>query len=313
MADANSARPGVQFGGVDAVKPGREFLLLVAVCAVLYGSGLGDIPFYTRGEPREGLVVRQMLLDHEWLVPARPGGEPARKPPLYYWLAAASLRLSPDAPELALRLPSAVLGTAAVVGTWATARTVWGAAAGLPAALALATSFEWTRAATSARVDMALAAALTAVISGWTLALTGRGRGWAALAAGGMALGTLAKGPVALLLPALTAIALGLARYRIRPLHPAIALGVAAAVAGLWNAAAFMREGGAFLDVVARENWLRFVDPEGARTGHAHGIAYLVPLALVGCSPGRRFCRSRSCPSGSTRVRRRRRSRAHGS
>src|SRR5439155_12228027 len=84
------------------------------------------------------------------------------KPPLYYWGAAAALGALPERPELALRLPSAVLGTGAVLGTWATARAVWGAAAGLPAALVLATTFEWTRAAVSARVDMALAAALTA-------------------------------------------------------------------------------------------------------------------------------------------------------
>src|SRR5207245_612084 len=86
----------------------------------------------------------------EAAVPARPEGELARKPPLYYWAAAAALGALPERPELALRLPSAVLGTGAVLGTWATARAVWGAAAGLPAALVLATTFEWTRAAVSA-------------------------------------------------------------------------------------------------------------------------------------------------------------------
>jgi len=62
-------------------------------------------------------------------------------------------------------------------------------------------------------------------------------------------------------------------------------LGGAAVLAGLWYAAAFAREGSAFLDVVARENWLRFVDPEGAATGHAHAAGYLVPLGLVGLLP----------------------------
>src|SRR5438477_3318755 len=263
----------------------REVAVLVAACALLYLSGSRDIPFYTRGEPREGLVVREMLRGGDWFVPARPAGEPARKPPLYYWAAAASSRLVPDAPELALRLPSAVFATAAVLGTWATARAVSGAAAGLPAALVLATTFEWTRAATSARVDMTLAAALTAVVAGWCLALARGGRRWAALAAAGMALGALAKGPVALVLPALAAAAFLATRRSIRPLHPVAALSAAATVAGAWYAAAFLREGSAFLDVVARENWLRFVDAEGAATGHAHGPGYLVPLALVGLLP----------------------------
>jgi 4-amino-4-deoxy-L-arabinose transferase-like glycosyltransferase len=127
----------------------REALALVLVCSIAYGTGLGDIAFYTRGEPREGLVVREMLQGGNWLVPQRPEGEVARKPPLYYWLAAPAVRALPSSPELALRLPSAIAATAAVLGTWAVAGVVAGAEAALPAALVLATSFEWMRAATT--------------------------------------------------------------------------------------------------------------------------------------------------------------------
>src|SRR5438128_2422278 len=151
--------------------------------------------------------------------PSTPAGELARKPPLYYWAAAGALAALPERPELALRLPSAVLGTVAVLGTWVTARAVWGAAAGLPAALVLATTFEWTRAAVSARVDMALAAALTAALAGWTLALARGTRGATVLAALGVALGALAKGPVALVLPALAAAGLRIGRHQVRPLR----------------------------------------------------------------------------------------------
>jgi len=122
------------------MRAAREAVLVAAGCLALYLAGAADVPFYTRGEPREGLVVREMLRSGAWLVPARPEGELARKPPLYYWAAAGALGVLPERPELALRLPSAVLGTAAVLGTWATARAVWGAAAGLPAALVLATA-----------------------------------------------------------------------------------------------------------------------------------------------------------------------------
>ena len=155
------------------VTPGREALVVMAACAALSLSGASRVPFYTRGEPREGLVVQEMLRSGKWLVPARPDDEPARKPPLYYWVAAPALAALPDRPELALRLPSAALGGAAVLGTWATARAAFGATAGLPTALVLATSFEWARAATSARVDMALAASLTAVLAAWVFAIRG--------------------------------------------------------------------------------------------------------------------------------------------
>ena len=265
---------------------GREAFLLIALSAALYLTGAGSIPFYTRGEPREGLVVQEMLRTGAWLVPMRPDGEPARKPPLYYWSAAVTLHALPEQPELALRLPSALLATAAVLATWATARAAYGAAAGLPAALVLATAFEWTRAATSARVDMALASALTIVLASWTFTLA-RGSRWAVGAAAvGALLGTLAKGPVALVLPGLAAATLTLTdRGAGRRLRPLAVLGLAAGLAALWYWAAFRREGGALLDVVARENWLRFLEPESAETGHAHGPGYLVPLGLVGLLP----------------------------
>src|SRR5439155_172369 len=51
-----------------------------------------------------------------------------------------------------------------------------------------------------------------------------------------------------------------------------------------WYAAAFSREGSAFLATVARENWFRYLDPD-ADTGHAHGAGYLFSLALVGLLP----------------------------
>jgi 4-amino-4-deoxy-L-arabinose transferase-like glycosyltransferase len=267
------------------MRPAREAIVVVAACGLLYLSGAADVAFYTRGEPREGLVAREMLRTGRWLVPSRPDGEPTRKPPLYYWAAAAALDALPDRPELALRLPSAVFATAAVLGIWATARALSGPSAGMAAAVVLATSFEWTRAATSARIDMTLAAALTAVIAGWMLALAGRGVGSLALAAAGAALGALAKGPVAIVLPALAAGALLVMRRRIAPLRPVVVLGLAAATAGVWYAVAWARTGAAFLDVVARENLFRFVDPEDAAVGHAHGPLYLLPLALVGLLP----------------------------
>ena len=112
--------------------------LVAGVCLVLFFTGLGGVPFYTRGEPREALVAREMLHTGEWLVPSRPDGELTRKPPLFYWIAASALTLFPDRPELAARLPSAILGTVGVLVTWAAVRASFGAEVALPAALILA-------------------------------------------------------------------------------------------------------------------------------------------------------------------------------
>jgi len=184
-------------------------LLLLGACLLLFGPGLGAVPFYTRGEPREALVAREMIRTGEWLVPSRPDGELARKPPLFYWAAATALAVLPDRPELAARLPSALLATAGVLATWAVGRAAFGGAVALPAALVLATSLEWIRASTIARVDMALVAGTTLLFGAWLLALA-RARPRPdgvvlAMAVLGAAMATLAKGPVALALPGLVA------------------------------------------------------------------------------------------------------------
>jgi len=271
----------------------REAPLVLAACAVLFLTRLADVPFYTRGEPREGLVVREMLRTGAWLVPSRPDGELARKPPLYYWLAASMRSVLPGGEELLLRLPSAALGTAGVLATWATARAAVAPAAALPAALVLATSFEWTRAATQARIDMALVAPLALVLGAWMALLSDAGaarrRRLLVAATAGAALAVLAKGPVGLVVPALAAVALAAARRDpdlIRRLGAVPALAAAGAIAALWYAAALAEHGWAFYEVVARENWLRFLDSEDVRAGHGgKGLFYLPAVGLLGLLP----------------------------
>ena len=270
----------------------RAPLLLVAACLVLFFTGLGSVPFYTRGEPREALVAREMIRTGEWLVPARPDGELTRKPPIFYWAAATSLSLLPERPELAARLPSALLATAGVLLTWAVVQASFGAAIAFPAALMLATSLEWIRAATVARVDMALVAGLTLLFGAWLVALArdrpALGPRFFVMAAAGAVVATLAKGPVALVLPALVAGVLLVARREwrvLRRLDVITVLLVGGAVAGLWYVAAFAKHGWAFFDIVAKENWLRYIDTEDARTGHSHGFIYLPLVGLVGLMP----------------------------
>jgi 4-amino-4-deoxy-L-arabinose transferase-like glycosyltransferase len=266
----------------------REATALVLACVVAYGTGLGDVAFYTRGEPREGLVVREILKTGAWIVPRRPAGEIARKPPLYYWLAAPVAAALPQTPELALRLPSAIVGGVAVLGTWAATRAAIGPAAALPAALVLLTAFEWTRAATSARVDMALAGALTIVLLAWMMVLAGRDRRWLAVATVGASLAALAKGPVGIALPGLVAVAYAAwerDRTVLRRLGVLPVLAVATVVAAIWYLCAFVEQGSAFIDVVFKENVVRFIDTDDAKAGHAHGFFYLPIVGLVGTLP----------------------------
>ena len=53
----------------------RQAVLLLAFCGLLYLPGLRSTPFYTRGEAREALAVREVAHSGQWLVPMRPDGQ----------------------------------------------------------------------------------------------------------------------------------------------------------------------------------------------------------------------------------------------
>ena len=127
------------------------------------------------------------------------------KPPLVYWTNAASIEIF-GVNEFAVRLPAALFSVGQVVVTAALAEVMFGATAGFFAALALALSPLFFGFARFATLDPALAFFLTAALAAFYLAAREdsfsqpSARRWMLTSAAMLALGTLAKGPVALLL-----------------------------------------------------------------------------------------------------------------
>lgn len=139
----------------------------------------------------------------DWLTPRLWGHPWFEKPILYYWAAAASFRFL-EASALAARLPNALAALlGALLLAWAASRIYGRSATRLllvlfPATLGL---FAFAHAATP---DMLLAVSLEAAMVsalgalGW--AGSPNGRRWLALTGACIGLGTLAKGPVAIVL-----------------------------------------------------------------------------------------------------------------
>jgi 4-amino-4-deoxy-L-arabinose transferase-like glycosyltransferase len=262
----------------------RQTALLVAFCALLYVPGVAVIQLYSRGEAREALALREVVQSGQWVVPMRPDGKLTRKPPLFYWAGMLTSRALPGLPEGALRLPSVLAGTTGVLATALLGSAAIGPMA-MGAALMLATSIEWIRAATSGRVDMLLSAAMTLVLLGWTARLAGRpARSANLLVALGTALAVLAKGPIGAGFPAAALVLTAFIhrdRALLRLLLPLLA---GTAAAALWYVAAWLSHGRVFLDIVLAENLGRFVDTTAARTGHEHGPLYVL-VGLIGLLP----------------------------
>ncbi|MBI4516652.1 MAG: glycosyltransferase family 39 protein [Deltaproteobacteria bacterium] len=279
--------------------PHRRLPLLAGalVLVVLWGGlqlwGLGRTPFHTHGEAREALVVWQMTHGGGWILPRRDGPtgiELPSKPPLFHWLAALTALVHGGTAEGSIRLPSAALSLGGVLATYAAGVALWGLPAGMFGAVITMTSFEWQRAATSARVDMALTFGLLGALFSYLFFVRSQGhRRWLVPFYGAMAFATLAKGPVGVALPALVIAASCAVRRDTTPLRQ-LRLGrgllAVAVITGLWYLLALIIGGFDFFGKqVLNENLFRMFDATEYEGGHRHGPLYLLGGLAAGFLP----------------------------
>lgn len=177
-------------------------------------------PLALPDEGRYVEVAREMLLSGDWLVPRLDGLPFLDKPPLFYWLTAASMRVF-GMTELAARSASLLAGIIAVaalqgfLGKWKTvrsaSRTVW----------ILVSMPLFVAGSQFANCDALVACCITiTTLAGADAALrieAGARWRWSLLAAFvGAALGILAKGLIGMVLPGciIFAWAIGSGRFR---------------------------------------------------------------------------------------------------
>jgi 4-amino-4-deoxy-L-arabinose transferase-like glycosyltransferase len=270
-------------------------VLVIAAWAGLELWGLGKAPFHTKGEPREGLVVWQMMHPTDWrdlILPRRDGPtglELPSKPPLFHWLAAVTSWVHGSTDEWSIRFPSAALSLIALLCVFAAGSALWSPMAGLIAALTLMTTFEWARAATGARVDMTLTFGLELAFLSLLFFLRGRAAGWLIPLYVGITLAVLGKGPVGAALPGLVAvIMLALTRDPsfLRQMRLGYGALIVSVVAGSWYVMA-LRLGGwqFFYKQVLAENVFTFFNSQDFGGGHRHPVSYLLGAVLLGLLP----------------------------
>jgi 4-amino-4-deoxy-L-arabinose transferase-like glycosyltransferase len=188
-----------------------DWLLLAGFCAFLFFYGLGQFGLIGADEPRYAQVAHEMLERHDWITPVLGGHPWLEKPPLYYWQAMLAYRIF-GVSDWAARLPSALDATFVVLAVYFFLRR-FGPGFELDVALIAASSTGMVGYARAASTDMPLAAAFTLGMLSWWGWREGGKKAYLALFYGFMALGTLAKGPVAPFL-ALAAIVLYAAAVR---------------------------------------------------------------------------------------------------
>lgn len=268
------------------VLPTRGAALLLALVLAVLVFRLGAVPLLGPDEPRYARVAVEMKRSGDWVTP-RLSGEPwLEKPALYYWLAAAAYAVLGEN-ETAARLPSVGAALLFVGATAAVASRIYGAGAGLQAGFILGTGllpFGYGRAAA---MDMLLAATITASLGLLGLRFLGiAGRLAVPAAYAAIALATLAKGPIGVLLPGLVVVAYAAACRDRRVLSRALSIPgivIFLAIAGPWYIAVWLAQGQDFLDVFfLNHNLQRFTSTIHNHPGPWY---YYAPLLVAGLFP----------------------------
>jgi len=138
--------------------------LLLVFCFVLFFANLGQWDLWNPDEPRYAQVAREMVQGGDWILMHVNGKMYADKPPLFFWLIALSTYLWGGFSSFAVRFPSAFFGTLTVLLTFLIGRHFYSSRTGLFAGLILATSLEFAYLATRANIDATLTFFTTASI-----------------------------------------------------------------------------------------------------------------------------------------------------
>jgi 4-amino-4-deoxy-L-arabinose transferase-like glycosyltransferase len=184
--------------------PVRAAILGALFAAIFTLPGLGNGTLWDNSETVYGEAAREVLLTHDWVVMHVNGVPWFVQPPLFFWIAAWCAKIF-GVTAFAMRLPAA-LATIAMGGAlgYATAR-VAGTRAGTVAAIVLSTSLMQAIVGRLAIMDALLDLCVVIAILCWFRAFEPhehrndvRRRTVAFLCGSvALALGTLAKGPVA--------------------------------------------------------------------------------------------------------------------
>ena len=236
-----------------------DVLLLAGFCAFLFFYGAGQFGLVGADEPRYAQVAREMLERHDWITPVLGAHPWLEKPPLYYWQAMLAYSLM-GVSDVAARVPAAIDATLLVIAVYLFFRR-FRPGVEVDAALITASCAGVIGYARAASMDMALAAAFSVGMLAWWAWRESGKRIYLALFYVCMALGMLAKGPVAPFLAAVIIVLFAIAAHEwrliVRTLWlPGILLFCALALP--WYVAVEIRNPQFFREFLLQHNLARF-------------------------------------------------------
>jgi 4-amino-4-deoxy-L-arabinose transferase-like glycosyltransferase len=255
------------------------FLCLLVLSAALYIGTAGSPALDDEDvDAAHAMVSQEMLQRHDFIVPYMDGLRYLIRPPMHFWLVAASYRLLGET-EFATRLPLALAMIGMVLLTFEFGRRFFSRRAGLYAALAVATSlglFIFTRVMIPEAIyAFAFEGIFYLFLRAWTGSLDPRIGCWGAAAL--CAVAVLTRALIGFLFPAMAIVAFitlvrGWGRWR--ELHLFSSAAIFLAIAAPWHILAELRAPGFFWAYFINEHINRAL---GTRIPHDYAA---VPLGI---------------------------------
>ncbi len=278
-------------GGGEPRRSPAELPRLVPLLIVLFVPALLlypclSFPLIEPDESRYAEIPREMLQRGDWVTPRLEGAPYLEKPPLLYWLTAASYRCF-GVHDWAARLPPALSVHGSILLLYFFGRRLFGGRAAFCGALMLSLAPGFVSIGRLLLIDGVLTFCTTlALFAAFEAVRYGRLRwGWWLLSAVACGFGVLGKGPVALVLLAPPLLLHRWLTGRPMPVSRRAVAAFLAVIAGVtlpWYAALCLREPQFAWTFFWEHNVLRFLTP----FAHERGVWFYGPVLLLGLLPG---------------------------
>ncbi|HVP88208.1 MAG TPA: glycosyltransferase family 39 protein [Casimicrobiaceae bacterium] len=267
----------------------RSLAALLLVFALVWFCNLDFRRLVHPDEGRYAEIPREMVASGDWVTPRLDGVKYFEKPALQYWVTAATYEVF-GVHEWAARLWPALAGFLGVIFIGYVGFRVGGPAVGLYSAAVLGGSVAYVLEAHILTLDAALTLWMTVGLGGLFLAqrdraTAGERRTWMWLAWAALALATLSKGLIGIVLPGGVLVLYSLIERDWalwRRLHLVSGMLVFLAIAAPWFVVVSLRNPEFFNFFFIHEHFTRFLTTEHRREGPWW---YFIPIFMVGILP----------------------------
>ena len=263
--------------------------LILGSCYILFFYKLGAISLFDVDEPRYAETARNILENRDWITPWFDGKIRYDKPILFYWLIAIAYKIF-GINEFAARFWSATFATSLVLLIFFIGRKFLSLRTAILSSLVFSISSQIILLARASITDMTLTFFISTSLFLFYLGYTGNDRSrkyFYLLFYACMALATLTKGPVGIVIPFLTIIFFTLINKTFFSTFSKMMLFqgffVMAIIILPWNLAMFKIHREEFIwQFYIRHNINRFA---GVVSGHDGSFFFYLPVILLGFFP----------------------------